>query len=107
MPAAARLPLLLALVAFVIAAACGLATNIPLRYSEPTPQGLAKLVDANYWTAPAETGELRTAAAQVTTLAAARSANKLKVYLLLTAIGFELLAVTFLSWAVGAILYNH
>lgn len=103
---AARLPLLLALIAFVIAAICGLVTNVPLIYREATPAGLAKLVDAKYWTAPPTVGQLRVAAAQVTLLTAARSANNLKVRLLLTAVGAELLAVVFLSWAVASILYG-
>lgn len=52
LPGGAKLPLLLALVAFIVAAVCGLTTNMPLKYREATPQGLARLVDARYWTAP-------------------------------------------------------
>lgn len=102
----AKLPLLLALISFVVAAALGLVTNMPLKYQEPTPRGLAHLVNANYWTGPKEIGQLRVAAAQVTTLSAARSANNLKVILLLGAILSELLAVIFLSWAIITILYS-
>jgi hypothetical protein len=105
LPEPARLPLLLALVAFLIAALFGLATNIPLRYREPTSQGLAKLVDSRYWDGPRETGELRVAEAQVTVIAAARSANNIRVILLLAAIFAEILAVIFLSWAIAVILY--
>ena len=107
LPAGARLPLLLALVAFVGAAVCGLATNAPLRYREATPRGLAKLVDAKYWTAPPLIGQLRVAEAQVKLLAAARSVNNLKVRLLLAAVACELLAVIFLAWAVASILYGR
>jgi hypothetical protein len=106
MPEDAKLPLLLALIAFVAAATCGLATNVPLLYRETTPQGLAKLVDAKYWTAPSAIGQLRVAAAQVTLLTASRSANNLKVRLLIAAVAAELLAVIFISWAVAAILYS-
>jgi hypothetical protein len=106
LPASSKLPLLLALVAFVISAVLGLAVNIPLLYQEPTSRGLARLVDARYWTGSPEIGQLRVAEAQVTTLAAARSANGLKVILLLSAILAELLAVAFLSWAIISILYN-
>jgi hypothetical protein len=106
LPGPARLPLVLALCAFATAAALGLMTSVPLRYREPTPAGLAKLVDANFWIAPAEIGELRVASARVTTLAVARAANALKVRLLLGAISFELLAVIFLTWAVANVLYN-
>lgn len=102
----AKLPLLLALISFVVAAIFGLATNVPLIYREATPQGLAKLVDAKYWTAPPAVGQLRVAAAQVTLLAAARSANNLKVRFLISAIAAELLAVILLSWAVASILYS-
>ena len=106
LPEPTKLPLLLALIAFVFAAIFGLVTNLPLLYKEPTPQGLARLVDARYWTGPAEVGQLRVAAAQVTALAAARSANGLKVALLLAAVLSELLAVVFLSWALASILYG-
>ena len=106
LPTDAKLPLLLAIIAFVVAAMCGLGTNVPLIYREPSPQGLAKLVNARYWTAPAPIGQLRVAAAQVTALNAARVANKLKVRLLLSAAGAELLAVAFLAWAVAIILYS-
>jgi hypothetical protein len=105
LPSGARLPLLLALIAFVCASICGLTTNLPVMYKEATPQGLAKLVDTKYWTAPPAIGELRVAAAEVTLLGAARSANNLKVCLLITAIGAEVLAVAFLSWSVASILY--
>jgi hypothetical protein len=106
LPSAARLPLLLALIAFVVAAMCGLATNMPLIYREATSRGLAKLVDARYWTGPATVGQLRVAAAQVTLITAARSANNLKVRLLIAAVAAELLAIVFLSWAVASILYR-
>ncbi len=106
LPAPAKLPLLLTLVTFVFSAAFSLAANIPLRYREPTPAGLAKLVNSNYWKAPAEIGEIRVAEAQLTSLAAARSANSLKVMLLIGAIFFELLAIPFLAWAIAEILYT-
>jgi hypothetical protein len=106
LPGPARFPLMLALCAFATAAVLGLITNIPLRYREPTASGLAKLVDANFWTASPEIGQLRVASAQVTTLAVARSANGLKVRLLLGAVFFELLAVIFLTWAIASILYT-
>jgi len=106
LPESARLPLLLTLITFVFSAAFGVAANMPLRYREATPAGLAKLINARYWAAPAEIGELRVAEAQVTSLAAARSANRLKVMLLVGAILFELLAIPFLAWAVAEILYN-
>ncbi len=106
LPGPARLPVLLALVAFISAAICGLMTNVPLRYKEPTVSGLVKLLSANYWAGSAEIGQLRVAEALVTTLAAARSANALKVYFLLSAIFFELLAVIFLSWAAAGIIYG-
>jgi hypothetical protein len=106
LPASARLPLVLALCAFAIAAAFALMTSIPLRYQEPTPRGLATLVDKNFWAAPPEIGQLRAAEAQVRTLAAARSANGLKVRLLLGAISCELVAVIFLTWAIASVLYG-
>jgi hypothetical protein len=106
LPGPARLPLVLALCAFALAAVLGLLVSVPLRYQEPTPAGLARLIDANFWTARPEIGQLRVASAQVTALAAARSANGLKVRLLLGAISFELLAVVFLTWAISSIFYG-
>jgi hypothetical protein len=106
LPGDARLPLLLSLIAFVAAAMCGVATNVPLRYREATSRGLAKLVNAQYWTGPESVGQLRVAEARITLIAAARSANDLKVRLLISATAAELLAVIFLSWAVAAILYG-
>ena len=97
---------MLALIAFVIAAGFGIVTNMPLRYQEMTPQGLGKLVNARYWTAPPAVGELRVAQAQVAVLSAARTANDLKVSLLIAAISAELLAVAFLAWAVAVILWG-
>jgi hypothetical protein len=105
LPATAKLPLLLTLVTFAFSAALSLAVNVPLRYREPTPAGLAKLVNSNYWKAAAEVGEIRVAETQITSLAAARSANNLKVMLLVGAVFFELLAIPFLAWAVAEILY--
>jgi len=106
LPAGADVPLLLAVIAFVIAAVFGLTTNLPLRYQEPTVRGLMKLVDARFWLAPAEIGELRVAGAQVALIAAMRSANNLKVRLLILAIATELIAIVFLFCAVTVILYH-
>ena len=105
LPGLARAPLLLALVSFVLSAVFGLAANLPLKYREPTPAGLAKLISNNYWKAPAEVGEMRVAEAQVAGLAAARAANNLKVALLTTGIILELVAVALLAWAIAEILY--
>ncbi|BCB76954.1 hypothetical protein GCM10022251_76020 [Phytohabitans flavus] len=105
LPGVARVTLLLALVTFVLAALFGLATNLPLRYKEPTPEGLAQLVDREYWAAPAVIGELRVAESKVRVLAAARAANRIKVTLLLVGAFLELLAVAFLAVAVANVLY--
>lgn len=69
-------------------------------------RGLARLVDARFWAAPAKIGELRVAELQVALIAAMRSANNLKVRLLIFAIAAELIAVIFLFWAVAVILYH-
>lgn len=105
LPEGARLPLILTLSAFVVAAGLGLAANIPLKYREPTAAGLGKLLNQNYWTAPALIGQLRAMQVQISSLEAARSANRLKVIFLLSAIGFELCAIVFLAWAIGLIIY--
>jgi hypothetical protein len=106
LPAGADVPLVVALIAFVIAAVLGLMTNVPLRYQEPTVGGLARLIDARFWAAPAQTGERRVAEAQVALIAAMRSANNLKVWLLILAVAAELIAVISLSCAVAIIVYQ-
>jgi hypothetical protein len=106
LPQAARLPLVLALCAFSVAAVLALLANIPLRYKEPTPRGLARLVAARFWAATPDVGQLRVAEAQVIALAAARAANRLKMWLLLSAICSEILAVFILTWAMGEVLYS-
>lgn len=106
LPGSAKLPLFMALASFVIAALLGLLANLPWKYQESTPQGLNKLLDARYWTAPAYIGQMRVAQAQISTLAVARVVNTRKARLLLGAIAFELLAVILLAWAIAAILYN-
>jgi hypothetical protein len=106
LPVLAKLPLVLTLATFVVSAAFSLAVNVPLRYKEPTPAGLAMLLDLRYWNAPADIGEIRVSEAQVTSLTSARSVNNLKVKLLVCAIFFELLAIPFLAWAIAEILYT-
>ena len=106
LPGSARLPLVLTLTAFVLAAALGLIVNIPLKYREPTAHGLEKLRKPVYWSAPAQVGQLRVVQVQIASLKAARVANRIKVGFLLGAIAFELLAVIFLAWAIGLIIYN-
>jgi LysM repeat protein len=104
--APAKAFLLLALVIFVLAAVFGLATNMPLRYEEPTPGGLAKLLNSRYWDASATKGQIRVAEAQVNTLSVGRATNDKKVNRLVWAIRFELAAVACLAVAIGFILYE-
>jgi hypothetical protein len=106
LPGPAKLPLLLTAVTFVFSAAFSLVANVPMIYREPTPGGLAKLIESDYWSAAAEIGEMRVAEAQITSLTTARSANNLKAKLLIGAIFFELLAIPLLAWAVAEILYS-
>ena len=105
LPEAAKLPLILALAAFVFSASFGLIVNIPLKYREVAARALERVRKPNYWSARAQIGQLRVAEAQITILAAARAANRIKVALLLSAISFELAAVIFLAWAIGIIIY--
>lgn len=103
-PDLVRIPLVITLIMFVFAGACGLMTNIPLRYKEPTADALVKLIDVNYWSGPEETGSLRVAEAQLKVLRASRIANEIKARLLLAAIFCELLAIVFLAWAAAGII---
>ena len=103
----ARLPLILALAAFVFSASFGLIVNVPLRYREVSARALEKVRKPNYWSAPAQIGQLRVAEVQITSLKAARAANRIKVGFLLCAIASELIAVIFLAWAIGIIIYHR
>jgi hypothetical protein len=105
-PGSVRVPLMVTLIAFVGAAICGLITNVPMRFKEPTSRALAALVDVRYWSASGDIGQLRVAEAQVKILTASRAANRLKVNLLLTAMVFELVAIVSLSLAVADIIYK-
>jgi hypothetical protein len=106
LPGSAKLPLILALATFVLAAVLGLATNIPLRYRGPTAEALGNLCNPNYWDGAAALGQRRVAEAQVRGLQYARDANAYKVVLLLSAIGCELAAAGILAWAIGEIIYG-
>jgi hypothetical protein len=105
-PGPVKIPLVLALAMFVLAAACGLTANVPMHYKEPTVGALAGLVDVAYWTGPRQTGSLRVAEAQVKVLEASRVANAMKARLILAAISFELMAIAFLAWAAAGIIYS-
>jgi len=100
------LPLILALSTFVLAAICGLATNIPLRQKIVTARGLDVLRNSRYWEAPAVIGQLRVAEAQISDLEASRNANRFKASFLVSAIGCEIAATGFLAWAIGVIIYS-
>lgn len=106
LPGSAKLPLMLALGAFVLAAISGLVANMPLNYGAPTADGLTKLCKARYWNAHAITGQLRVAEIQIADLKKSRSANRYKVGFLFAAIGCEILATGFLAWAIGVIIYT-
>jgi len=106
LPESAKLPLILALGAFVFSAILGLAVNMPMIYGAPAPEGLEKLCTAEYWEAPATIGQLRLAGAQIDELTASLEANKFKARFLVAAIVCEILATGFLAWAIGIIIYN-
>jgi hypothetical protein len=106
LPEPARLPLILALGTFVLAAICGLATNMPIAYGTPTPDSMAKLCTSDYWDAPATTGQLRLAETQIEELRRSLKANGFKANFLIAAIGCEILATGFLAWAIGVIIYS-
>ena len=106
LPEPARLPLLLALGAFVFAAVCGLVTNMPMPYGTPTADSMEKLCTSDYWDAPATTGQLRLADTQIEELRRSQKANDRKAIFLVAAVGCEILATGFLAWAVGVIVYS-
>jgi hypothetical protein len=104
LPDDVRLPLAIAIGAFVGAALCAIFTNVPRGYREAGAEGLGKLVSKSC--ADLETEALaKVAKNRLSVLGSAREINRDKGRALLLAIIFEALAVAALFWAMLALLY--
>jgi hypothetical protein len=98
LPHDARTPLALALVAFTLAAALAIVTNVPRGSAEADIQGLVQLIKT-YWDDP-EREALRTVSVnRLNILDSARSVNTEKAWALVGAMAFETVAIAFLAWA--------
>lgn len=105
LPAAAESWLFAAMIAFVVGAIGGIATNLPLFYIGVRPSELQGAVK-NRWRDSVEDAEQRVAATQVKVLGRAKMLNTIKGFVLLGAISAEVAAVIFLSVAIGIVLHG-
>jgi hypothetical protein len=101
---AARL-LVIALVCFVVAALLALITNLPLRYQGATVDGLRAGVN-DRWDDSERLASARVAKTRLNVLEAARRNNGLKSRALLSAIGFEILAVALVGASVAIVVLD-
>lgn len=100
----ARPFVLWALVAFVVSAILAVGTSLPFGYREATASGLRKLVTKERWRDDAETVAASTASLEIDILQRARKWNRVKAFLLIFAIGSQVLAVGLTSVAVWRVL---
>ena len=102
--ARARPFVLWALVAFVVSAILAVGTSWPFGYTEATVSGLRNLVTEERWRDDAETVFASTASLEIDILEQARKRNGVKAFLLVFAIGFQVLAVGLTAIAVWRVL---
>lgn len=100
---AAKLPLTIALVLFVLASIFALLTNWPLNYHSVTPADVRKSVKQK--PPPTEERALKDMAlTRLTVLEVARKKNTLKGWLLIVAMSLEVLAVTAVAVAIAIVI---
>jgi uncharacterized integral membrane protein len=104
LPKDARLPLAVALGAFVLAAILAIFTNFPRNYEEARLVGLRKLIDES-WADTEADALAKVAKNQLKVLERAKSIHAEKAWALVLAIAAEAVAVFALLWAMLAILY--
>lgn len=102
LPKAAHGPLTVALIAFVIAAVGGLATNLPLFYKGGDPAGLRGLIN-HYWDESESTARLRVAATSIKIFERASRVNEVKAWVLVAAMAGEVVGVAAVAIAVSEI----
>jgi hypothetical protein len=103
LPDAARPPLSVAVVAFVVAAVLGIATYIPQPARMTDPVALSGLLP-KYWSKGDDFAQKKIAVTRLEQLAALQKANDWKARALLAAVAVQLVAVGALAWAVLGLL---
>lgn len=96
----AKVFLYAALACFVLAAGTAILTNAPMLYYTVRPEALQDAV-RDKWQDPFSVAEQRVAATRANLLQTAKRLNGYKVYALISAMGFEVLAVIFIAVSVG------
>lgn len=89
----------IALGLLLVAAVCGIATNIPLEYVEASTTRLSRVLEDRFWLGPTKIAQRRVAELEIAQLVVGRAANTLKGRLLIVGLVFEVLGV--LAVAVG------
>lgn len=99
-----KVALAVALALLLVAAVCGIATNVPLEYAEADPTTLTRLLDDRFWLGRLYVGQRRAAELEIAQLVVGRSANGLKAKLLIMGLGLEVLGVLAVGVAVLLVL---
>lgn len=104
----ATLPLIAALVAFVISAVLGtMAQNYPFGYWTISSKSLAQLTSSTFWNRPADYAVRDDISQQVKTISTMREANQKTARLVTISLGFQVIAIILLSVSVALDLYGR
>jgi hypothetical protein len=96
--------LAVALGLLLVAAVCGIAVNVPLRYEEGDPRSLLRLLEDRFWNGRVAVGQKRAAELELAQLARARGLNSRKGKILIAGLAFEVLGVVAVAISVLLIL---
>lgn len=105
LPDGSRVWILVALVCFVVAAIAGLLTNLPLKYSGVTADALKTAIEER-WEGSRAAAEREVALTELKVLHRAKKRNRMKGWILIIAIGAEILAILCLAVGVATIIYS-
>jgi hypothetical protein len=98
----AKVAFAVALGLLLVAAVCGIATNVPLEYVEASSASLTHVLEDPFWLGRMEIGQRRAAEFEIAQLVVGRAANGFKGKLLIAGLAFEVLGVV--AVAVGVLL---
>jgi hypothetical protein len=90
---------------FVLAAASGILTNLPLQYLGPKVDALRQAVDRR-WDDSAAVAQRKVTLTRLDSLEAAKGKNNFKSAVVTIGIGFEFIAIGVLSAAVALVLWS-
>lgn len=102
LPKASHGPLGIGLMLFVVAAVLGLLTNVPLPYTNVTPESVETALDR--WNEPPEKAQVRVAATRLKVFKRAQKVNEWKARVLIAAMLAEVAAVCAVAVAVDEVL---